>query len=779
MSRPVGFLACLVVSLLAVVLPAKGSAPRAGFIENRGQLDAAVLYYSMVDGATIYFTREAIVFDLFETDSGAGTRRGGAIWFYLEQATEPGRIEAGDRLPGVYNFLHGDDPSRWLTQVPVYARLAYASPWPGVDLVFRPCQGGLEYRLEGGPATAPLPLDFRYAGAEAIEEIGPGLTRLVSGFGSLMDARPQGRDAWGTILVAGPTAQGSAQAPGEPGRDAALLTWSTYLGSSSPEYGYRVALDPQGRTVISGDTESPSFPTTPGAYDRIFEGEGEAFVTKFDEAGGDLAWSTFLGGSSMDHGDGGLLIDDAGDIFVAGRTSSPDFPNTPGAFDSSYNGFVDAYVARLDGSGGSLDWSTFLGGHVSEQAVAIELDAAGNPIVVGYTSSTDFPTTAGSYQSNLAGGLDVFVTKLKSSGSGLVWSTFVGGSSYDYAYDAALSPEGDVLIAGATSSSNFPTTEGAYDTSSNGAYDGFVSRLNAAGSALQWSTFLGGVDDDHLWTVECNALGEAFVAGETWSTNFPVTPGAFDERFNGGGTDACVAKLDPTGSSLVWSTFLGGSGYDLIETLAFDSAGHLVGAGSTQSDEFPATPNAYDETHNGNFDACLVILDSASSALLWGSYLGGSNVDYASDIVMNADDVATLAGTVVSTNFPTTLGAYDRTNNGGSDAFACRLDLRAAAASVQEPDPRGFAGTLRLPNPYVPGGRIECSLPAAASVDARIVDLLGRRVRTLGAGPRAAGRATWTWDGCDERGHRVGPGVYFLAVQADARAAGRSLLLVR
>jgi hypothetical protein len=778
MSRSVGCFACLVVSLLAA-LPAEGSPPCAGFIENRGQLDPAVLYYSMEDGATIYFTREAIVFDLLETNSRAGTRRGGAVWFYLERATEPDRIEAGDRLPGVYNFLRGDDPSRWLTQVPAYARLAFASPWPGVDLVFHRCEGGLEYRFEGKAAAAPLSPGFRYAGMDAIEEIGPGLTRLDTGFGSLMHARAGVDGASGTILLTRSAAADGARASGGPASDTAYLTWSTYLGASSPEYGCSVALDPQGRTVIMGDTESPLFPTTPGAYDREFEGEEDAFITKFDEAGGALAWSTFLGGMYGDQGDGELLIDGAGDIFIAGRTYSPDFPHTPGAFDSTNGGVGDVYVAKLDGDGGLLHWSTFLGGHLTDQAVAIELDGAGNPIVVGYTSSPDFPTTPGSCQPVSGGGLDVFVTKLKSDGSRLVWSTFVGGSSYDYAYDAAIGPQGEVLIAGNTSSANYPVTEGAYDTSSNGVYDGFVSRLSAAGSALEWSTFLGGSDTDCLWAIECDALGETFVAGETWSPDFPVTPGAFDDRFNGGGWDACVARLDPTGSSLVWSTFLGGSGYDVIETLAFDSAGHLVGTGSTQSGDFPTTPNAYDETHNGNFDACLVILDSADSALLWGSFLGGANLDYASDIVIDADDAATLIGTVVSTDFPTTPGAYDRTLNGGSDAFACRLDLRAAAASAREPDTRDFAGALRVPNPYLPGDRIECSLPAAARVEARVVDLLGRRVRTLGAGPRAAGLTAWTWDGRDERGRRVGAGVYFLAVQVGERAAGRHLLLVR
>ncbi len=394
-----------------------------------------------------------------------------------------------------------------------------------------------------------------------------------------------------------------------PADDPGALIYSTFLGGSSGDYGYAIAVDAEGRAYVTGQINSSNFPTTPGAFDPTHNGGNDAFVAKLNSTGSALDYATFLGGSNDDHGYA-IAVDAEGRAYVAGITYSSDFPTTPGAFDPSYNG-DDAFVAKLNAAGSALDYATFLGGSNGDHGYAIAVDAEGRAYVAGITYSGDFPTTPGAFDPSYNGD-DAFVAKLNAAGSALDYATFLGGSNDDLGLAIAVDAEGRAYVAGWTGSSDFPTTPGAFDPSYNGGFfDAFVAKLNAAGSALDYATFLGGSNGDHGLAIAVDAEGRAYVAGWTVSSNFPTTPGAFDPSYNGGYADAFVAKLNAAGSALDYATFLGGSNGDHGHAIAVDAEGRAYVAGGTRSSDFPTTPGAFDTSYNGgDSDAYVAMLST-------------------------------------------------------------------------------------------------------------------------------------------------------------------------
>jgi hypothetical protein len=308
---------------------------------------------------------------------------------------------------------------------------------------------------------------------------------------------------------------------------------------------------------------------------------------------------------------------------VTGQTDSADFPTTPGSFDNSFNGVSDAFVARLDRDGSTLAYSTFLGGATYEEGSKVVVDPTGEAYVAGLTSSPDFPTTPGAFDQTYNGAFDGFATKLARDGSSLEYATFLGGTGDDQAFDVAVDPLGDAYVTGATGSSDFPTTPGAFDGTQNGPRDAFVTQLNRDATAPVYSTFLGGTGDDFGTGVFLDPKRNAYVSGGTSSLDFPITPGAFDSSQNGS-YDAFATRLNREGSAPVYSTFLGGIGFESGQDVFLDprgnAAGRHVGVGDdpyipvrTASPDYPTTPGAFDSRFNGAFDGAVTKLDSSGS----------------------------------------------------------------------------------------------------------------------------------------------------------------------
>jgi hypothetical protein len=404
-----------------------------------------------------------------------------------------------------------------------------------------------------------------------------------------------------------------------------------------------------------------------------------------------LSYSTYLGGGG-DDGANGIAVDGAGNAYVAGFTVSPNFPTTSGAPQAVLGGFENAFVAKLNAAGSALLYSTYLGGSVEDEAFGIAVDGAGNAYVTGLTSSPNFPTTSGALQKVYGGGEDAFVTKLNAAGSGLLYSTFLGGSNFDFGFGIAVDGAGNAYVTGSTSSLNFPITPGAFQTVFGGGGDPFgdvfVAKLNAAGSGLLYSTFLGGNAPDAAHGIAVDGAGNAYVAGFAASSNFPTTPGAFQTVNRG--IDAFVAKLNATGSALLYSTYLGGSRDNNALCIAVDSAGNAYVAGQTDSADFPTTPEALQTVKGFGFvNGFVAKLNAAGSALIYSTYLGGSANDtiYGIDlndgaygIVVDGAGNACVVGTTSSPNFPTTPGAFQTVFSGGmEDAYVAKLNAAGSA----------------------------------------------------------------------------------------------------
>ena len=372
-----------------------------------------------------------------------------------------------------------------------------------------------------------------------------------------------------------------------------------------------IFIDKVGNAYVAGITNDPDFPTTEGAFDTSYNPDPkddsdeqkdapyDAFVTKLDAAGR-LVFSTFLGGWSRD-GAEDIAVDNAGSVYVTGWTNSPNFPTTVAAFDTSFNGdcddsnpdvsprcYSDVFLAKLSADGSSLVYSTFLGGKGSESGSGIALDAAGNAYILGNAGNADFPTTPFAFDEKYNGGSDVFVTKLNAGGSGLVYSTFLGGTANENGYDIVVDADGSVYLTGSTSSSEFPTTAGAFDVSHNGSSDVFVTKLIADGAGLTYSTVIGGVLNEGGTGICTDKDGNAYVTGSTSSSDFPTTLRAFDLSFNGG-SDVIVLKLNTNGNDLVYSTFFGGKSGESAAGIALDATGNAYITGGTNGEGFPIT----------------------------------------------------------------------------------------------------------------------------------------------------------------------------------------------
>jgi hypothetical protein len=349
------------------------------------------------------------------------------------------------------------------------------------------------------------------------------------------------------------------------------LIYSTFLGGGSEEIGNGIVVDEAGQAYVTGRTGSADFPTTPEAFDTSHNGLGgrtDVFVTKLNGAGSGLVYSTFLGASNSDVGQG-IAVDESGQAYVTGYTrynfvGTPPFPTTPGAFDTTFNGYIDVFVTKLNAAGSGLVYSTFLGGNGVDQGHAIAVDGDGQVHVTGYTMSGNFPTTPGAFDTGYNGSSDAFVTKLNAAGSALLYSTFLGGSNGELGHAITVDGAGMANVTGYTLSVEFPTTPGAFDSSYNGMRDAFVTKLNVAGSALLYSTFLGGSSEDVGYGIATSGADQVYVTGFTLSSSFPVTPGAFDISYNGN-SDAFITKLAMGGSGITYTasgrvTDDGGSG---------------------------------------------------------------------------------------------------------------------------------------------------------------------------------------------------------------------------
>ncbi len=395
--------------------------------------------------------------------------------------------------------------------------------------------------------------------------------------------------------------------------DGQTLLYSTFLGGVGLDIGFDIEVDAAGNAYLTGETASPGFPTTSGAFDEgcgndlFCDGDRDGFVVKLNPSGSALTYSTFLGGGGFDKG-AGIAVDGDGNAFIVGYAESPDYPTTAGSFlpsdPDAAGASGDAFVTKLSADGATLLYSTYLGGAGEDsQAIDIAVDAGGNAHAVGVTMSipdNTFPTTPGAFMESAPGTLDrdTFLAKLNAAGSALVFSTFLGGSDNEHANGVQLNRNGAAVVVGETESLDFPAVD-ALQPANAGGWDSFITQFNATGSALTFSTYLGGQSNEHANDLDITGSGRICVAGYTGSSNFPLFEAAQGNLGGGSGFDAFAAGLSGAGDRLEFSTYFGGSGKEFGNAIACRNDFSVVVAGNTDSAaDFPAI-NAYDSQYGG------------------------------------------------------------------------------------------------------------------------------------------------------------------------------------
>jgi hypothetical protein len=624
-----------------------GQLPMA-FELNRGQADASVNFLARGQGYSLFLTSSEAVLSLRDpsppssrgdADHGkiavAATSNpsGAVVRMAIVGANSRAQISGVDALPGVTNYFIGDDPAAWRTHIRNYAKVEYAGVYPGVDLVYYGNQQQLEFDFIVAPGADLRAIALDFKGVQALKVSQEGDLVLSTGNGDLVQRKPvvyqqvdgQRHVVDGSYVVQGMRA-GFKVSRYDHTRPLVIdptLSYSTYLGGKNFDSGYSIAVDANGEAYVTGLVYSVDFPVARGpdgaerrtGAERSTRGNGDAFVAKLNRDGSQFVYSTYLGGSAQDLGSG-IAVDSKGNAYVTGYTRSKNFPTTHGAMQTKFGSGAtqNAFVARLDDSG-ELSYSTYLGGASNDVGQGVTVDADENAYVTGYTSSSNFPTTAGAFQRTLNGLQNAFVTKLNSAGTALVYSTLLGGDDYDFGSAIAVNPDGNAYVTGTT-----------------------------------YAIF---------------------------SSTFPTTSNAYQTAFAGSG-DAFVSKLSADGSTLVYSTFLGGSGYDGGCGIALDTNGNAYVTGYTLSNAFPITVGALQTGLSGKEDAFVTKFNKDGSGLEYSTYLGGSSNDAAYGIAVGANGYAYITGYTQSADFPTTTGAIQTINASGRKPFLTALDATGA-----------------------------------------------------------------------------------------------------
>jgi hypothetical protein len=576
----------------------------------------------------------------------------------------------------------------------LYSKVRFQQIYPGIDLVYYGNQRRLESDFVVSPHADALKIRMAIDGAEAsLNDSGDLELHLPKG--DFRFRRPVSYQDIDGIRKEVPSsyvleASQVSLKLGEYDHTRTLvidpqLEYSTFLGGSGDEQGNGIAVDSSGNAYVTGFTTSSDFPTTAGVFQSSNSGAGfdEVFVTKIDPTGTSLIYSTYLGGSGNDTGYG-IAVDSSGNAYVTGESGSNNFPTTPGVIQPApLLANAHPFVTKLNATGSALVYSTYLGGSSLDYGYGIAVDGSGNAFIVGGTQSDDFPTTAGAFQTNLKGQSDAFVAKVNSTGTALLYSTYLGGTGNELCQSQgcvglAIDSTGSAYVAGFTTSTDFPITAGAFQTSNSAGLTGigFVSKLNAAGSALVYSSYLGSSNGTVCASIAVDTSGDAYVTGDTES-GFPITPGALDSTDPAfGANKAFVTEFNPTGTALIYSTYLGGNSSTNGSAVVVDTSGNAYVTGTTMSSNFPTTSGALRTSLSGASDAFVSKLNPTGSALIYSTYLGGGHDESGQWLaITNTGDVY-VTGSTSSSDFPTTAGAFQTTKAGATgsfDAFVTRI----------------------------------------------------------------------------------------------------------
>jgi hypothetical protein len=690
------------------------------FIENSGQKDSRVAYYVQGRDTTLYLTSQGLTFVFRESTSpsqdvrvnkvsyspgrgvakGEETRSVGRWVVKLDfvGANPEVKPEGREPTPAVISYFKGPR-GKWRTGLKTYGSVIYRDLWPGIDLIYTGTVNRLKYSFLVKPGADPENIRLAYRGVSSLSVTDAGQLDVETPVRGLQDDPPvayqevderavEVRTAYALKTDTGDGACVYGFKVGDYDRnkllvlDPAVLVYCGYIGGDGWDEGYGIAVDGGGNAYVTGRSESSqaTFPVTVGPDVTFNGGNLDAFVAKVN-ASGTLVYCGYIGGSGDDLGYR-IAVDGSGNAYVSGYTSSDQttFPVTVGPDVTFNGGNYDAFVAKVNASG-TLVYCGYIGGSGDDLGYGIAVDGSGHAYVSGvtYSSETTFPVTVGPDLTYNGSG-DAFVAKVNRAGTALLYCGYIGGSGSDRGYGMAVDDDENAYVTGYTyaTEATFPVTVGP-DLTYNGSDDAFVAKVNSSGTALLYCGYIGGSGSDVGYDIAVDGGGNAYVTGYTESSQatFPVTVGP-DLTFSGS-DDAFVAKVNSSGTALLYCGYIGGSSIAGGYGIAVDGSGHAYVSGVTYSSEttFPVTVGP-DLTYNGSGDAFVAKVNRAGTALLYCGYLGGSGDDSGLGIAVDGSGNAYVSGYTSSdqTTFPVTVGPDVTFNGGNHDAFVAKVVMQ-------------------------------------------------------------------------------------------------------
>ncbi|KPK48956.1 MAG: hypothetical protein AMS22_14445 [Thiotrichales bacterium SG8_50] len=754
------------------------------------------------------------------------------------------------------NYFRGNIPSFWKIGVPVYRIVVYDGIWPGASIRFEHLDSGIDISLTpGGYSSARfnlidlslknahlkylenLPFEDMCVALKSIREFDFNRTHFKS-----VNAGISSNSFDEMHIVLAP-----------------YLTWSTYFGGSDWDELKCLSKDSDNNIIFTGSTFSSDLPATMGAYDEDYSGWDDVFIAKMSPDGKDLIWCTYLGGNVIDVSYT-LEIDNMGNAIIAGSTSSDDFPTTPGAFDRVYDIGPSAFVTKINQTGDSLIWSTYIDHAIPFD---ICLDSNQNPVIAGVARSDLFPTTMGAFDTDHNGGMDDgFITKLNFNGSSLIWSTFIGSYDHDRITSIAINSVDELFLTGHTSSDGFPITNDAWDSNYNGSVDGFIIKLNDSAQDLIYSTFYGGSEKDLFDCIMLDGNDDIIILGTTNTFGFPTTPGAYDywghpgyntfvikflsdftlswstlycgpgydsgtcmsidsnnniifagitnstdmptmnpiySEYNGG-YDGFVAILNTQGNNLLWGSYIGGTGYEQLNSIIIDTNGYPIVGGITASENYPTTVGSYQVDYNYE-DAFITKIGGIPTPAYLSRFTVNRlrewaeiqwNIAYTIDNARfwlwrkeKSSELEQIVGPLtgnslqwqyIDENAPLGECEYWLQMKANDDLEEWYGPEMLEAVEIVKP---AFLLNQNFPNPFNPKTTLTYLLATAGRIKLTIYDIHGRQIATLIDGPMPAGSGSVSWDGLDSNGKQVASGTYLAQLETDSGIQTRKLILSR
>ena len=692
------------------------------FMENLGQTDAKVRAIGDGPQFKAWFEENRIILQQGKAN---------ARMEFVNAQRKPA-ITMENPTGGKANYLRGSNASKWQTDVPIYNAVRYHQVWPGVDVTFRQNDSRMEDEYIIAPGADISSIRLRFNGSVAVRSDGSLVVRTASG--EFRESPPEffqdGESVTGHFVKtrAGLITFSAKYDHKRPLTIDPTILFSGFFGGSAEDDVTAVAVNSSFDTIAAGWSLSIDLPASAGA--RSFNGGGvDAFVAIFSPVGGQLLSCTYLGGTGDDRAFG-VALDSSANIYVTGWSSSVNFPLVS-PIQSHLSGARDAFIAKLNPTASSIVYSTYLGGTGVDYANAIAVDSLGEAVIVGDTTSTNLPVTAGVYQPHLAGGQDTFVARLNAAGSALSFLTYFGGNSTDHGAAIQIDPTGPIVIGGGTFSTNLPLLLPA-QSHAGGGQDGFIAKFNSAATALVQSTYLGGSGGspglpEQVTSLVIGPSKNIIAAGITSSSNFPVTSAAVQPTYGGGQTDGFITKLNATTGAIVVSTFLGGSLNDGINAMAEDQLGRLYVTGFTLSTDFPAVRPAQTASAGGTYgsmDAFVTTVNSGLNSITFSTYLGGSGSDSANAIAVDSMTSIVVGGQTGSLDFPVS-GSLGPTTNEFLSSFITKFAADWILEVVTSP-----AITL---DAWHTGGQVTTSLSYGQAGDIPVAgDWTGAGVKRIG-----------------------------------------------